>query len=98
MENTKSKKGFNYAMLALIVFAAAFVTQLITATLHSEFLLLLVGTAAMVAFLLSIIGLVSSVRGMWEPISMEQIVGITVNGVFFVGLIYMITEVVAALN
>lgn len=97
MENTKSKKGFNYAMLALLVFAFAFVCQLFSPS-DSVFFPLVIGVAALVACIVAIMGLILSVQGLREPISMEQIVGTSVNGVFFVLFIYIIVEVISKLN
>ncbi|MCF6129056.1 hypothetical protein L1S35_05175 [Flavobacterium sp. AS60] len=98
MEESKSKKGFNSAMIALLLFVLAFIVNFFGASSNSETLNLGIGMLEIVAILVGVFGLINSIRGLKEPNSMEQIVGITVNGVLTVVLIWVIGEVIARLN
>ncbi len=98
MEETKSKKGFNYAMIALILFALAFILAFFEVAENSEFFNIVLGILALTAILVGVFGLISSIQGLKEPNSMEQIVGITLNGIFTIILIYIVGEVISGLT
>jgi len=80
-------------MLALFVFVITIILQFITSYLDSVFFSIFIGVAALTSFVIATIGLIFSIQGWRESISMEQIVGITINGVFFVIFIFIIAEV-----
>lgn len=97
-QETKAKKGFNHAMIGLILFALAFAITFFNAAVNSEFLKLMTAMLYIVGMLIGVLGFFCSVKGLREPHSMHQIVGITVNGIFVVMLIWVIGEVISFLN
>jgi uncharacterized membrane protein len=97
MEDRKSKKGFNSAMIALILFGLVLILNFFEISAGSEFLSIALAILLIVAILVGVFGLKNSIQGLREPNSMEQIVGITVNGIFTVILIWLIVEVVTRL-
>lgn len=97
MEERKSKKGFNSAMIALMLFGLVLILNFFEISTGSEFLSMALVILFIVAILVGVFGLKNSIQGLREPNSMEQIVGITINGIFTVILIWLIGEVVTRL-
>ena len=53
--------------------------QFFTSNTGSEFVSLLIGIFVLIAGVLAIIGLINSLQGLRDPISMEKIAGLTIN-------------------
>ena len=98
MQNSKSKKGLNYSILAIIVFVSAIILNAITSELESEFLGILAGVLLLMSFALAIIGAVNTIAGLKEGASMEQIIGMIISSVFILIICYILIEVIKLLN
>ena len=98
MQNSKSKKGLNYSILALIVFVSAIILNAITSELESEFLGILAGVLLLMSFALAIIGAINTIAGLKEGASMEQIIGMIISSVFILIICYILIEVIKLLN
>ena len=93
MNDPKSKKGFNNSMLALILILIAFIIQLFFLEQDTEFFALACGLLLIIAFLLSVFGLINSIRGIKEPGSAQQIIGLNVNILLILLFIILFIEV-----
>ena len=98
MQNSKSKKGLNYSILAIIVFVSAMILNAITSEFESEFLGILVGVLILMSFGLAIIGAVNTISGLKEGASMEQIIGMIISSVFIFIICYFLIVVIKLLN
>lgn len=93
MQNSKSKRGLNYSILAIVIFVVAIIFQVITSGMNAEFLSLLIGVFILISFGLAIIGAVYTIAGLKEGASMEQIIGLTISSVFLFIISYFLIEI-----
>lgn len=85
-----SKKGFNYSLLALLLFVLAFIVQFISVHLNSDFLTIVVGLAFLISFLLAIVAGVYLIKGLKEEGSSEQMIGLSICSIFLMIIVYNI--------
>ena len=95
IENNKnSHKGFKYGILGIgLILILIILTQLLN-TLKSDFVSILIGLLVFAVGIISIIGLIVSLKGIKEPNTAKKIIGIIVNfGIVILFMSVIITNI-----
>ena len=100
MEKSRSKIGFNYSVLALLLFILLYIVQFVTTTANanSEFVIIIICVAFLVSFVVAFIGAINTLMGLREKASMEQMVGLIISSIFLLITIAVTIELVRLLN
>lgn len=90
MQNYRTKKGFNYSILALILFVLAFIFQFIATNMQLEFMNMYIAIIVLLSFLVAIIGGIYLILGLREESSKEQIIGLIISSIFLMIITYLV--------
>lgn len=93
MQNTKSKTGLNYSVLAILLFVFAYFSQFLVSDTTNEFFVIVFGLMLVISFILAIIGGINTILGLKEESSREQMIGLIISSVFLMTVVYLVITV-----